>query len=417
MRIVDSAQVEHALEAFSDREPRVVAAGNFATPWALLELADKTLPAYRLFQLAAQHGIPVRDGVRHESPFVGPGMRALRTLDYLPTRLSLVPRILATTHAPDIVLLHTAPPRDGKLSLGIEVNILPAAIEQARARGGLVIAQINQHMPYTYGDAEVSFDAVDLAYEQDCPLPFATRRTDPRVTASATEIAGIVARLVHDGATLQAGIGAVPDAVLAGLRGHRGLRVWSEMISDGVAELAAHGALDTSVPITASFLFGSEELYTWADRNPALRMLRTETVNDPARIAAQSAMTSLNTALQVDLYAQANASYARGRIYSGFGGQTDFVVGALHSPGGQAVIALPSWHAKSASSTIVPQLTAPVTSFQHTAVITDQGCAELLGHDQRGQAIHLIEHAAHPDAREELRAAAGRLGLLGTAAL
>ncbi|HLK43750.1 MAG TPA: acetyl-CoA hydrolase/transferase C-terminal domain-containing protein [Thermoleophilia bacterium] len=417
MRIVDTVQIERALEAFGDRDPRVVAAGNFATPWALLELADKALPAYRLFQLAAQPGIPVREGVRHESPFVGPGMRALSTLDYLPARLSLVPRILATTHCPDIVLLHTAPPRGGKVSLGIEVNVLPAAIEQALSRGGLVIAQINRHMPYTYGDAELPVDAVDLAFEQDCPLPSTTRRNDSGATEAAAQIAQHVAALIRDGSTLQAGIGAVPDAVLAGLTGHRGLRVWSEMISDGVAELAAHRALDASVPITASFLFGSEELYTWADRNPALRMLRTETVNDPGRIAAQPAMTSINTALQVDLYAQANASYAHGRIYSGFGGQTDFVVGALHSPGGQAVIALPAWHAKTAASTIVPQLTAPVTSFQHTAIITDQGCAELLGHDQRGQAIHLIERAAHPAAREELRAAAGRLGLLGTAAL
>lgn len=402
--MVDPERLSGVLEGRSLPLPRVVAPGNHATPWKLLTLVDKALPAYRLFQLAAPAGIPIRDGVRHESPFVGPGMRALATLDYLPARLSLVPRILATTHAPDIVLLHTAPPRAGKLSLGIEVNILPAAIEQARARGGLVLAQINRHMPYTFGDAQISAEAVDYAIECDEPLDSPSRPATEASAQSAAEIGARVARLVADGATLQAGIGAVPDAVLAALTGLKGLRVWSEMISDGVVNLAAHAVLDWTAPITASFLFGSQELYTWADRNPALRMLRTETVNDPARIAAQRSMTSINTAMQVDLYAQANASYAHGRVYSGFGGQTDFVVGALHSPGGQVIIALPSWHAKSATSTIVPQLSTPVTSFQHTAVVTDQGQADLLGYDQRTQASHLIEHAARPEAREQLRA-------------
>jgi len=413
MRTVDSARIAGVLEAFGDRDPRIVTSGNFATPWALLELADKALAAYRLFQLGAQTGVPVREGVRHETPFVGPGMRGLTTLDYLPARLSLVPRILATTHAPDIVLLHTAPPRNGRLSLGIEVDILPAAIEQALSRGGLVLAQINRQMPYTFGDAEIPLDAVDFAFEQDWPLPSPPRRSDPQTPATAARIAEHVAALIADGATLQAGIGAVPDAVLAGLTGHKDLRIWSEMISDGVKTLAEHCALDWATPVTASFLFGSEELYAWADHNPTLRMLRTETVNDPARIAAQPAMTSINTALQVDLYAQANASYAHGRIYSGFGGQSDFVAGALHSPGGQAIIALPSWHARSGTSTIVPQLATPVTSFQHTAVVTDQGRADLTGHSQRTQVEHLIEHAAHPDARARLRDAAVRLGLTG----
>jgi acyl-CoA hydrolase len=411
MRILDSSRLVSVLEAAGDPEPRVVASGNYATPWHLLELADKALPAYRLFQLAAQPGVPVRGGVRHESPFVGSGVRALAELDYLPARLSLVPRMFATTHRPDIVLLHCAPPRAGKISLGIEVNILPAAIAQARDRGGLVLAQINAHMPYTYGDAEIPVDAVDYAVEHDRPLASPPRRTGPGISDTAALIGAQVAAMVADGATLQAGIGAVPDAVLRALADRRGLRVWSEMISDGVADLAAHRALDPGSPITASFLFGSPELYTWADGNPALRMLRTETVNDPARIAARPAMTSINTALQVDLYAQANASYAHGRIYSGFGGQTDFVVGALHSPGGQAIIALPSWHEKSGSSTIVPQLAAPVTSFQHTAVITDQGRADLLGRDQRAQAANLIEHTARPEARAALREAAARLGL------
>jgi acyl-CoA hydrolase len=140
-------------------------------------------------------------------------------------------------------------------------------------------------------------------------------------------------------------------------------------------------------------------------------MLRTETVNDPAMIARQSRMTSVNTALQVDLSAQANASWVRGQVYSGFGGQTDFVVGALHSSAGQAIIALPSWHPKADVSTVVPRLTGPVTSFQHSYVVTEQGTAAIWGHDSSGQARQLIENAANPAARDELRKAASSLGL------
>jgi acyl-CoA hydrolase len=137
-------------------------------------------------------------------------------------------------------------------------------------------------------------------------------------------------------------------------------------------------------------------------------MQRTETTNDPARIAARPGMVSVNTALQVDLSDQAGASHIRGRVYSGFGGQPDFVSGALHSPGGHAVIALRSWHEPSASSTIVPRLSGPVTSYQHTAVITEQGCARLFGRSERAQARLIVEHAAHPGARDALREALAR---------
>ena len=140
-------------------------------------------------------------------------------------------------------------------------------------------------------------------------------------------------------------------------------------------------------------------------------MIRTETANDPGLIARNPGMTSINTALQVDLFGQANASRIDARIHSGFGGQTDFIVGALHSPGGQALMALRSWHPKADCSTIVPLVDEPVTSFQVSAVLTEQGAAELAGHDERTQARHLIEHAAHPRVREELWEEAGALGL------
>jgi acyl-CoA hydrolase len=204
----------------------------------------------------------------------------------------------------------------------------------------------------------------------------------------------------------------VPDAVLAGLRGHHDLRVWSEMVSDGILELERRGCLDSRNPLTASFLLGSDELYRWAHLNPRLRLLRTETTNDPGLIARNQAMVSVNTALQVDLYAQVNASRIRGRIHSGFGGQTDFIVGAMHARGGQAVIALRSWHPRADVSTIVPMVEEPLTSFQPSAVVTEQGSAELFGSTERQQAEALIEHAAHPQVREELREEAAALGLL-----
>jgi acyl-CoA hydrolase len=415
MQLISERQLESKLAALAADEPRVVASGNLATPRALLRALDAAVERYRLFMLAAQAPMPARDGVILETPFVGPGMRdAGERLDYLPIRLSLVPRLFATIRPPDVVLLHTSTPRDGKVSLGIEVNVLVAAIECVRARGGLVVAQLNQQMPYTLGDGELDEDLIDLAIEVDQQLPSPTTRASHD---HAERIAELVAELVEDCATLQLGIGQVPDATLRALAGRRRLAIWSEMISDGVMALDRSGALDEQRPIVCSFMFGSPELYRWVDRNPRVRMARTETTNDPSRIAMRPRMVSVNTALQVDLSDQAGASHIAGRVYSGFGGQPDFIEGALHSPGGHAVIALQSRHERSDSSTIVPRLSEPVTSFQHSALVTEQGCAHIFGRSQRAQARLIITHAAHPDAREELRAHAATLSLRSPGAL
>jgi acyl-CoA hydrolase len=184
------------------------------------------------------------------------------------------------------------------------------------------------------------------------------------------------------------------------------------MLSDGVLELDAAGALDPDEQLVASFLFGSPELYAWAHENPRLHMLRTETTNDPGRIAEQHLMTSVNSALQVDLFAQANASWVRGRIWSGFGGQSDFVVGALHATGGQAIVALPSWHPRADRSTIVAALDGPASSFQHSWVVTEQGAAAVTPEPLERQVRNLIGQAAHPDARAGLEQAAAERGLL-----
>jgi acyl-CoA hydrolase len=406
VRIVTEERLSAILSSLPG-SPRVVAGGNFSTPWHALGVLDASIAEYRLFMLNAQPGVPDREGVTLESPFVGAGMRGSPRLNYYPGRLSLVPVLLRDNLRPDVVLVQAAPPVNGTLSLGTEVNILPAAIDTARSRGGLVIAQINRDVPFTSGDAIVHLSDVDYAIEADEPLPSPVHRPPSDVSELIGER---VAALVPDEATLQLGIGAVPDAVLAKLTGRRRLRVWSEMFSDGVLDLARAGALDPDHVITASFAFGGPELYKWMDGNPGIRMARTETTNDPALIARQKHMTSVNSALQVDLFAQANAARIRGHVYSGFGGQTDFVVGALHSAGGRAIIALPSWHAKADVSTVVPLLDAPATSFQHSYLVSDQGAAEIWGNDTDTQARQIVSQVAHPSAREELRAAGRELG-------
>ena len=207
------------------------------------------------------------------------------------------------------------------------------------------------------------------------------------------------------------GIGEIPDATLAGLLKKRNLGIWTEMLADGVLAMDDHGALDPYRKLVSSFIFGSPELYEWCHRNERVRVLRTETTNSPRNISQNPGMTSINTALQVDLMDQANASRIRARIHSGFGGQTDFTVGAMHAPGGQAIMALRSWHPKADASTIVPLLDEPVTSFQHTAVVTEYGVAEVAACNEKTQAANIIEKAAHPDVREELWEEAYHLGL------
>ena len=359
MRIVSTEQLTSILGGLPEN-PRVVASGNFATPHTLLRVLDATVERYRLHMLNAQPGIPDREGVVYETAFVGPGMRHHPRLVYVPCRLSLVPELFRDHHVPDVVLLHASEPRFDTVSLGTEVNVLPSAIEAARMHGGLVIVQANPNMPYTYGDAQIYEHEIDYLVEVDEPLATHERC---EISEVAREIGNRIAALVDGNSTLQLGIGGVPDAVLAALMGHRGMRIWTEMFSDGVLDLYKAGALDPEIPLTSSFVFGTRELYDWIHLNRSVRIIRTERTNDPGQIARQARMTSVNAALQVDLFDQANASRVKGRIYSGFGGSTDFIVGALHSRGGQSFMALPSWHEKAQVSTIVPLITEPVTSF------------------------------------------------------
>ena len=408
MRVISIEQLKSILSSLP-ANPRIVASGNFATPQTLLKIADESIPEFRLHMLNAQPGIPDREGITYETAFVGSAMRHHPRLNYIPTRLSLLPVLYRDHYRPDVVMLHASPPRFDTVSLGTEVNILPAAIDAARARDGIVIAQSNKQMPYTYGDAQIYENEIDYLVEVDEPLEI---KPTTELNDTAREIGSRIAALIEDNSTLQLGIGAVPDAVLAGLGARKGLRIWTEMFSDGVLDLHKAGVLDDEILLTASFVFGSQELYDWLHLNRKVRMMRTERTNDPSQIARQAKMTSINAALEVDLFDQANASHVRGEIYSGFGGSTDFIVGSLHSRGGKSFMALPSWHPKAGLSTIVPRLGGNVTSFQHSHVATEHGIADCFGHSQNDQAKNIIENAAHPRAREELREKAREFGLI-----
>jgi acyl-CoA hydrolase len=264
-------------------------------------------------------------------------------------------------------------------------------------------------MPYTYGDSQIYEHEIDFLIEADEPL---SEHPAAPLTDTGRAIGEQIAHMIKDNSTLQLGIGAVPDATLELLKARNGMRIWTETFSDGVLNMEEASALDEGVPITASFVFGSKRLYEWLHLNRRIRMFRTEKTNDPSQIGKQARMTSINAALQVDLYDQANASRVHGKIYSGFGGSTDFITGALHSTGGQSFMALPSWHQKSNSSTIIPLIDGAVTSFQHSHVVTENGIARCFGMSEREQAENIIEFAAHPNARAELTKAAKSMGLL-----
>jgi acyl-CoA hydrolase len=408
MRVINTDQLKSVLTQLPDN-PRIVASGNFAAPHTLLAAVEQSLEKFKLHMLNAQKGIPDREGITYESAFVGQGMRRHPRLEYIPSRLSLLPVVIRDFARPDAVFIHTSERRHDTVSLGTEVNILPAAIEAARTNGGIVIAQANKQMPYTYGDAQIYETEIDYLVEVDEPLE---EKLETAFAPESPEIGARIAALIEDGSTLQLGIGAIPDSVLSSLKDRKALRIWTEMFSDGVFELHKMGVLDPDVLLTASFIFGSSELYQWLHLNRRVQMLRTERTNDPSNIAKQAKMQSINAALQIDLFDQANASHVRGEIYSGFGGSTDFIVGALHSRGGRSFMALPSWHPKAQVSTIVPRLTENITSFQHSFVVTEQGAAACFGRTQSEQAKNLIDHASHPSVRSELQDEAKRLKLL-----
>jgi len=347
--------------------------------------------------------------------FIGPNVRAAVAegrADYVPVFLSEVPALFRQEVLPlDVALVQVSPPdRHGFCSLGVSVDASRAAVECARR----VIALVNPQMPRSHGDGLVHVTRFAATVECDEALPEHPR---PELGAVERAIGHHVAELVEDGATLQMGIGAIPDAVLGALRDHKRLGVHTEMFSDGLVELVERGVVTGEEKrihpgkVVATFAFGSRRTYDFLDDNPLVAMLDCAYVNDTAVIRRNPKVVAINSAIEVDLTGQICADSLGTRMYSGVGGQMDFIRGAMLSPGGKPVIALPSTTSRG-DSRIVPFLklgAGVVTTRAHAHfVATEHGVADLQGRSLIERARLLIG-IAHPNHREALeRAAAER---------
>lgn len=349
---------------------------------------------------------------RHRALFVGGNVRAALTTgeaDYLPVFLSEIPSLFRKGILPiDVALLTVSPPdKHGYCSLGTSVDISKAAFETAK----VVIAEVNPNMPRTLGDGIVHKSKIHFAVKVDTPLP---EHAPATATAEDEAIGRHVAGLVEDGATLQMGIGAIPDAVLRMLTGHKDLGIHTEMFAEGLIDLVEAGVVTGRFKhrqpgkIVSSFVMGTRRLYDFIDDNPTVMMMESSYVNDTAIIRRNPKVTAINSAIEVDITGQVCADSIGTRQYSGIGGQMDFVRGATLSEGGKPIIALPSTTSKGASR-IVPVLhegAGVVTTRGHAQyIVTEYGIANLYGKSLRERAKLLIE-IAHPNHREALEKAA-----------
>lgn len=352
---------------------------------------------------------------RHRALFIGPNARAAVNegrADYVPVFLSDVPRLFESRALPlDAVLVNATPPdRHGFCSLGTSVEAMHAAIRSAKT----VIVQFNRSMPRTLGDSFVHVSDIDLAVEVDVP-PY-EHAVGP-IGDVERKIGEFVADLVRDGATLQLGIGAIPAATALALRDKRDLGIHTEMFTDAVVDLVEAGVVTGARKernrgkIVTAFVMGSRRLYDFVNDNPMVEMRPVDFTNDTHVIRSFSRMVAINSAIEVDLTGQVVADSIGHRLYSGVGGQMDFVRGAALASEGRAIIALPSTAAGGTVSRIAPSLkegAGIVTTRAHVrTVVTEWGVAELFGKSTVERAEALIS-IAHPDFRDVLSAAARR---------
>ncbi|EED33179.1 4-hydroxybutyrate coenzyme A transferase [gamma proteobacterium NOR5-3] len=410
---------DSALEALSGIE-----SGEFiwchsmaATPVLLLDaLAEHALSKQNitLMQLHLEHAEKVTapemlGHIRHRCFFAGRETRKLINdgrADYVPMFLSEIPKLFRKgEQRVDTVLVQVSPPdRHGNCSLGISVEATKAACDMA----GKIVAHINPLMPRTHGDSFINVRDIHSAFQLSEPL---INVVSASTSSIETRIGAHVASLVEDGACLQMGIGAIPDAALRCLGDHKNLGVHTEMFSDGVLPLLESGVINNSQKKVAKgrsvtgFAMGSDALYAYVDDNPEVTFLDIEFVNNPTVIAKNSRVTSINSALQIDLSGQVCADSIGHQIYSGVGGQVDFVLGATYSEHGKSIIALPSTAQKGALSRLVTTLAAGAgvvtTRAQVDYVVTEFGVAQLRGRSLGQRACDLIA-IAHPDFQEEL---------------
>lgn len=407
---------EEAVKVVKSRD-RIYISGNAATPLRLMnalanrkdELRDVEVNHVLLLGEDPLARPGMEGNFRHNSLFVGPADRqaiAEGRSDYVPVHLSEIPPLFRNGTLPlDVALIQVSRPDEhGFMSYGVECVASKAAAENAR----LVVAQVNERMPRTLGDVFIHVSRVHKVVECDDPL--LTLTPEP-ATEVEQRIATHIAAMIEDGMTLQLGIGGIPDATIAQLEGKKDIGIHTEMFSDGILRAIEKGIVTNARKtlhqgkVIATFVLGTEQLYDFVDNNPVLELHPCDYTNHPFIIAQNERMVAINSAIEIDLTGQVCSDSIGSKIYSGFGGQVDFIRGAGYSKGGLPIIALPSSAKNGKISRIVPQLkpaAGVVTSRADVHyVVTEYGVASLHGKNltQRAEALIAV---AHPNFRAEL---------------
>jgi 4-hydroxybutyrate CoA-transferase len=420
------SSIEEAVSAVKSKD-RVYISGNAATPFRLTEALSQRKD--ELNDVEITHVLLLGDDplskpgmeehFRHNSLFVGPADRAAVNdgrADYTPVFLYEIPQLFYSNSLRlDVAFLHVSPPDEhGFVSLGVECLASKAAAETAK----MVIAQVNDRMPRTLGDSFLHISRLAKLVEVSDELP---ELNIPAFTEVEKKIGGYIAELVDDGCTLQLGIGGIPNAALKAMFNKRDLGIHTEMVSDGIVEAinagVITGAKKTLHPgkVIATFYFGTKDLYDSIDNNPIFETHPTNYTNHPFIVGQNEKMIAINSAIEVDLTGQVCSDSIGTRIYSGFGGQVDFIRGAAQSKGGRPIIALPSSAKNDTISKIVPtlQIGAGVVTTRADVhyVVTEYGVAYLHGKNLKERAKALIE-IAHPNFRPQLEEAAKKRKLI-----
>lgn len=412
-------------QANLDSDQKIFVQGAAATPVELLRAMTDygvrcNVRNVRLYHMHLEGSAPFAkpENAKHfrsMSLFIGGNVRSAvnqGTADCIPIYLHEIPKVFKQGIVkPDIALIHVSPPDcHGYCSLGTSVDCVRTAISHSK----YIVALVNKNMPRTFGDALIHVSHIDFAVQHDCPLPM---HPAPKPSKEEQQIGkNIAEHLVLDGATLQMGIGSIPDAVLSNLTNHKDLGIHSEMFSDGILALVNKGCITNNQKkahrghIVGSFCIGSEKLYEFMNDNPFIEMLNVDYVNDPRVIARQPKMTAINACIEVDITGQISSDSIGTRMYSGFGGQLDFISGAAMAEDGcgKPIIALQS-QTKKGVSKIQPILKSGAGVVTNRAVVryvvTEHGIASLFGKSLQQRAYELIK-VAHPNHREALEKAA-----------
>lgn len=414
-RIVSPAEAAKKIRSGN----RVFLTGNCSSPLVFLQaLVDRYEELERVEVLQLLGFGPgkfitpdLADHIRINSLFISPNVREAINqglADFTPVFLSEIPLLWRSGRlALDVAVLHLSMPDEhGYCSFGVEIGVSKSAAETA----GIVIAEINPKMPRTLGNSFIHVNQIDYFIEVDYDLPEVVGEP---ANAVQERIAGHIAELVPDAATLQMGIGGIPDAVLRNLKGHKNLGIHTELFSNGTMDMIEAGVITNARKsihpgkVVAGFILGTRELFRYVHDNPIFELHPTEYVNDPFVIAQNDRMVSINSALEVDLTGQVCADSIGPKFYSGVGGQVDFVRGASRSKGGMTFIALPSTAKNDTISRIVTTLKpgAGVTTSRNDVhfVATEYGVADLYGRTIN-ERVHALVNIAHPNFREELLA-------------